>query len=282
MLSSSSGLYKSWLIWPAIGMMAGFFLLPALDVVNSSVFDPDFTTEHFERLFSRPVYLAILLRTLGISLVVAVICAVLGYIIAYHIVRQPSNRQLVLLFLVLVPMWMSVLIRSYAWMVMLGREGLVNSSLLALGFIDAPAQLLFTRGAVYVAMVQILLPIQIVTCYSAMREIDLDLVRSARVLGASAWQATRRVFLPLSLDGTMTGMTIVFMLSMGFFITPALIGGRQDMMLANLIEGQVSQLNWSFASALGVLLLSGTILSVVLFRLLANMAAKFLVKGSSG
>lgn len=271
--------FNTWLLWPALILLLAFFLIPSLDIIRASIYDPEFTTKHFDRVFTRPIYLDVLWRTIRVSLIVSVMCAIVGYPVAYFIVQQPRHRQFFFLFLVFIPMWMSVLIRSYAWMVVLGREGLINTSLIGLGLADEPLKMLFTTGAVYVAMVQILLPIQIVTCYSAMSEIDLDLIRAARVLGARPWQAIRRVFLPLSLDGTITGGIIVFMLSMGFFITPALVGGRKDMMLANLIEFHVDQLNWGFAAAIAMVLLLATVCSVVVIRLLSRILMKSLIGG---
>jgi len=265
----------SLLLLPALALLVAFFLLPSLDVIQASIMDPDFTTRHFERIAERGVYLKVFWRTLEVSVVVALLAAVVGYPIAYFINLQPRRLQFLLIFLIFIPLWMSILIRSYAWMVFLGRDGIVNSALMGLGLIDGPARLLFTTGAVYVAMLQILLPVQIVTCYSAMTEIDMDLVRSARVLGATPFQAFRRVFLPLSLDGAITGAVIVFMLSMGFFITPALVGGRGDLMLANLIEYQVQQLNWGFAAALGLLLLGGTIVAVAVIRQLGRLLVRW-------
>ncbi|MCT8974177.1 ABC transporter permease [Microbaculum marinisediminis] len=257
---------RNWLFLPAFALLVGFFLLPSLDIVRSSLFDPNFTTEHFDRVIDRSIYTTIFWRTLQVSLVIALLAALVGYPVAYFISTRPRRTQFLLIFLIFVPLWMSILIRSYAWMVVLGRDGIINGALIGLGLTEEPVRMLFTTGAVYVAMLQILLPVQIVTCYGAMTEIDMDLIRAARVLGATPWQALRRVFIPLSLDGTLTGAIIVFMLSMGFFITPALIGSRQDLMLANLIETQVEQLNWGFASALGVLLLAGTIVTVALIR----------------
>lgn len=265
------------LLVPALLLLVAFFLLPSLDVVQASLFDPDFTTRHFLRIAERGVYLKVFWRTLEVSAVVALLAAAIGYPIAYYINLQPRRLQFLLIFLIFIPLWMSILIRSYAWMVLLGRDGIVNTALLGLGLVDKPARLLFTTGAVYVAMLQILLPVQIVTCYSAMTEIDMDLVRSARVLGARPAQAFKRVFLPLSLDGTITGAVIVFMLSMGFFITPALVGGRGDMMLANLIQYQVEQLNWGFAAALGLLLLAGTVVAVAIIRQLGRLVVRWVV-----
>ncbi len=126
-------------------------------------------------------------------------------------------------------------------------------------------------------MVQILLPIQIITCYSSMTEIDMGLIRAARILGAKPRQAMLRVFFPLSFEGTITGALIVFMLSMGFFITPALVGGPRDKLIGNLIEFQVERLNWGFASALGLLLLVGTLVLVIVIRLLGRQLIKRMV-----
>jgi len=278
-MRQDKSILDTWLIWPAILMLLAFFLLPTLDIVRTSVFDPDFTTKYFFKIYDRSVYMAVLWRTIKVSIIVSVLCAIIAYPVSYYIVQRPRKQQFYFLFLVFIPLWMSVLIRSYAWMVVLGREGVINTALIGLGLTDEPTRMLFTSGAVYIAMVQILLPIQIVTCYSAMSEIDLDLVRAARVLGAKPWQAIRRVFLPLSLDGTITGAIIVFMLSMGFFITPALVGGRKDIMLANLIEFHVEQLNWGFASAIAILLLVGTISCVIVINWLSRRFTRWLVGG---
>lgn len=268
---------NTWLLWPAFLLLVVFFFVPSFDIVRSSVMDPDFTTEHFARLVDRKVYLVVFWKTLQVSFIIAVLAALLGFPAAYFISQQPRKTQFLLIFLIFIPMWMSILIRSYAWMVMLGRDGVINSALLGLGLVEEPARLLYTSGAVWVAMLQILLPIQIVTCYSAMTEIDMTVVRAARILGATPAQAMRRVFLPLSLDGTLTGAVIVFMLSMGFFITPALLGGPRDRLLANLIEFQVERLNWGFASALGLLLLAGTLLAVVAIRQLGRFLLRRLI-----
>jgi putative spermidine/putrescine transport system permease protein len=261
---------RTWFIWPAFALLIFFFLIPSLDIIRSSVMDPDLTLKHFQRIYQRSVYTTVFFNTVKLSLFVALATAVIGYPVAYFINLQPKKQQVLLIFLIFVPMWMSILIRSYAWMVMLGRDGVVNTALLGLGLVETPAQMLYTSTAVFVAMVQILLPIQIITCYSSMTEIDMGLIRAARILGATPRQAMRRVFFPLSFEGTITGALIVFMLSMGFFITPALVGGPRDKLIGNLIEFQVERLNWGFASALGVMLLVGTLTMVVLIRFLGR------------
>ncbi|MCF3596256.1 ABC transporter permease [Rhodobacteraceae bacterium LMO-12] len=260
-----------------MALLVFFFLVPSLDIIRSSVMDPEFTMKHFERIYERSVYLTVFWKTVKLSLLVALATAIIGYPVAYFINLQPKKTQVLLIFLIFVPMWMSILIRSYAWMVMLGRDGVINTALLGLGFIETPAQMLYTSTAVFVAMVQILLPIQIITCYSSMTEIDMGLIRAARILGAKPRQAMLRVFFPLSFEGTITGALIVFMLSMGFFITPALVGGPRDKLIGNLIEFQVERLNWGFASALGLLLLVGTLVLVVVIRLLGRQLIKRMV-----
>jgi putative spermidine/putrescine transport system permease protein len=150
--------------------------------------------------------------------------------------------------------------------VVLGREGIINQTLLALGLVDQPVKMLFTTGAVYVAMVQIMLPVMIVTCFSSMTEIDQSLLRAARIMGATPRKAFREVFLPLSAEGAITGTLIVFILSMGFFIVPALIGGRRDAMMANVISGQVAQTNWGFAASISIVLLVATLVILALVR----------------
>jgi len=164
----------TWLLWPALLLLVLFFIWPTLDVARASLFDPDFTLRHFERLVTRSIYATVLLRTLWVALEVAVLCTLIGYPAAWIISRQPRQRQVLLLFALFVTMWMSVLIRSFAWVVVFGREGVVNGLLLALGLASEPQQFLYTSSAVLVAMVQVLLPIQIVTCVGAMTEIDSE------------------------------------------------------------------------------------------------------------
>ena len=166
-----------WLLLPAIALLAAFIVMPTFDLIRASIFDPEFTLEHFQRLVERGVYVDVMWRTVRVSLIVAVICTIVGYPVAMFINLQPKKRQVALLFLILIPMWMSVLIRTFAWIVVLGREGLINDLMIGLGLTGAPVQMLYTSGTVITAMVQIMLPIQIITCYSAMTEIDLDLMR---------------------------------------------------------------------------------------------------------
>lgn len=268
---------RGWLIGPGLVLLGVTFVIPVLLIVQTSLFDPAFTGEHFLRFFNRGVYVRVLINTFEISAVVTIFCLLIGYPTAAYIVSRPKTIQPALLFLVLVPLWMSILIRTYAWMVVLGRDGIINDALIWSGLTDEPLQLIYTSGAVYVGMIQILLPIMILTCYGTMTQIDPKLVRAARVMGASPLAAFRTVFMPLSAAGAVNGMLAVFILSLAFFITPALIGGRRDAMLANLIASQVERGNWGFAGAMSMLLL----ISALLVLGIVNLATRSLVYDAS-
>lgn len=261
------------LLLPAVGLLLVFFAYPLVELMKASVFDPTFSLAHFEKFVSRKVYPRVFFNTLEISALVTLLCFLIGYPAAYFLAHVRSRLRPFLIFLILLPLWVSILIRSYSWMAVLGREGLINALLMGLGVTSEPVPMLYTTGAVYVAMVQILLPIMILTSYAVMVEIDRDLIKAARVLGASPFRTFLFVYLPLSLSGARNGAIIIFILSMGFFITPALVGGRKDMMIGNLIVFQIDELvNWGFASAIGIILLVSTICLVLLLRLALEAA----------
>lgn len=255
---------------PALLLALIFFLIPVFIMFYQGLFDPEFTTAHFDRFWNRGAYVRIFLNSVKISATTGLLCVLIGYPTAYFIVRQKPSIRPILLFLVLVPMWMSVLVRTYAWMVLLGREGILNGALLYLGILDEPIKMMYTTGAVYVAMVQILLPVAVITCYGTMADIDQSLLSAARVMGANPFAAFRRVFLPLSLEGAVTGFLIVFVLSMGFFIVPALVGGPRDTMVANIIAVQVAKANWGFAASVALILLVFTLIAMVLIRVVSK------------
>ncbi|MCC7273403.1 MAG: ABC transporter permease [Alphaproteobacteria bacterium] len=255
---------------PAVALIGLLFLYPLFGILKLSLFNPAFTLESFDKLRSSPVAALVMQRTFLLALTVAVLCFVLGYPIAYFLATMRPRWRAFFLYLILLPFWISVLIRTYTWMVLLGREGLVNGALHGLGITDGPVQMLFTGFAVHLAMVQILMPIMILTCFAAMVEIDPQLVKAARTLGASPWKAFATVFFPMSLGGAAAGAIICFILGLGFYVTPALLGGRRNIMLANLIDFEVHQtLNWSFASVLALVLLAATLVLLGLFRLVA-------------
>ena len=248
------------LLLPALVVLAVLFVYPLLGIVNRSVYKGGYTLDPYRQVFGVPVYLQVLVATFKISAVVTAVCLALGYPLAYVLAtRRPRTAQLLMIIVVL-PFFTSIIVRTYAWMVLLGRNGLVNQYLIALGLTDKPLPLLYNQAGVVIGMTYVLLPYMVLTVYSVMRGIDPGLVRAAHSLGASRLQAFRRVFLPLSVPGIAGGTLLVFILSLGFFITPALMGGPGDVMIAMLIEREVEiTLNWSFASALAVVLLALTL-----------------------
>ena len=248
------------LLLPALLLLALLFAYPLLGIVNRSVYKAGYTLDFYRQIFRVPVYLQVLGATFKVSALVTIVCLALGYPLAYMLAtRRPRTAQLLMIIVVL-PFFTSIIVRTYAWMVLLGRNGIVNQYLMALGLTDKPLALLYNQAGVVIGMSYVLLPYMVLTVYSVMRGIDPGLVRAAHSLGASRLQAFRRVFLPLSLPGIAGGTLLVFILSLGFFITPALMGGPGDMMIAMLIEREVEiTLNWSFASALAVVLLALTL-----------------------
>lgn len=259
------------LLVPAVLLLLAFFVYPLAGILVTSVTEPEPGIGNFLRFFATGVYLKVFWRTVQVAFIVTALCLIVGYPMAYFLVHAGERARRLLLFAILAPFWTSVLIRSYTWVVLLGREGVVNRALQETGIASGPVQMLYTAPAVYLAMVQILLPITILTCYGVMVEIDRGLVRAARVLGASPVRAFVRIFFPLSLPGVTTGAIITFILAMGFFITPALLGGRREMMLANLIEFEVNQTtNWGFASAIALILLAATAAIVLPFQALSK------------
>jgi putative spermidine/putrescine transport system permease protein len=248
------------MLLPAVLVLAVLFAYPLLGIVNRSVYKAGYTLDMYRQIFRVPVYLQVILATFKVSALVTMVCVALGYPLAYVLAtRRPRTAQLLMIIVVL-PFFTSIIVRTYAWMVLLGRNGIVNQYLMALGFSDKPLLLLYNQGGVVIGMSYVLLPYMVLTVYSVMRSIDPRLVRAAHSLGASRLQAFRRVFLPLSLPGIAGGTLLVFILSLGFFITHALMGGPGDMMIAMLIEREVEiTLNWSFASALAVILLALTL-----------------------
>jgi mannopine transport system permease protein len=168
---------------------------------------------------------------------------------------------------VLIPLWTSVLVRSYAWTVLLARNGLVNSALASTGVTSEPLRLLYTEGAVILAMIHVLLPFMVLPLYSALRTIPDDLSRAAFGLGASGFEVFRRVTLPLSMPGVSSGLVMVFILAIGFYVTPALVGGAQNMMVAQLIASEIGgSTSWAFGAALSTVLLLATLGMMAVFH----------------
>lgn len=202
------------------------------------------------------LYVDVFFRTLWVSLMVTLLTLAIGYPLSYWLAHMPSKTSNLLMIMVLLPFWTSLLVRTTAWVVLLQKEGVVNSVLMYTGLIDDPMNLIFNRLGVVIAMTHILLPFMILPLYSVMRQIPPSYVRAARSLGAGPFMAFWRIYFPQSLAGISAGVLLVFILAIGYYITPALVGGAGDQMMSYFIADHLTRsLNWGLASALGGLLL---------------------------
>jgi ABC-type spermidine/putrescine transport system permease subunit I len=259
------------LVAPLVAYMLVFYALPLAAMLLRSIDDPTWTLENYQRLTGDTVFLRVFWTTLRTALVVTAGTLVLGYPVALAMSRLRRGAAGVVLIIVLLPFWTSVLVRSYAWMVLLGRQGLINEVLRATGLTDAPLKLLNTPLAVHIAMIHILLPYMILPIASVLRQLDRALPRAASGLGATPFAVFARIILPLSMPGVAAGVLLVFVLSLGFYITPALVGGPRDFMLSMLIAQQVDLLNWPYAACLSATLLAATLLIIALFQRLPGV-----------
>jgi putative spermidine/putrescine transport system permease protein len=265
---------------PALVVLLALFVYPLLGIVERSVYKGGYTLESYRQIARVPVYLHVIGRTFQTSALVTLVCLALGYPLAYLLATLRPRLARLLLIVVVLPFFTSIIVRTYAWMVLLGRNGIVNQYLALLGLTEAPLPLLYNQGGVLIGMSYVLLPYMVLTAYSVMRGIDPGLMRAAYSLGATRWQAFRRVFLPLSLPGIAGGTLLVFILSLGFFITPALMGGPSDVMIAMLIEREVEfTLNWSFASALAVVLLGLALIGFIGYNRIVRLDRLFEARG---
>ena len=248
------------------------YLYPLVRLVAWSFFSPGFTLAHYAKLFGEPAYLQALRNTAEISIWVTVLSLVLGYPLAYLMTVVSGRVRTLLIVLVLVPFWTSVLVRTFAWMVILGKQGIINQLLVRWGVIDRPLALIYNMLGVQIGMVHVLLPFMVFPLLNVMTRIDMSLVTAARSLGASPRQAFLRIFLPLSLPGVSAGCVLVFLLAVGFYITPALLGGEGQVTFTTLIELVVRDLlDWNFGASLGVFLLTVVGTLFVLFSSLLGL-----------
>lgn len=241
-------------LWSALANdlkpLTNFYLLTSFDLLENA-------EGHFESVSpDEAIFVQVLFRTIWISLVVTLVCIALALPVAHAIVRVRPSIARVLLALILFPLWTSLLVRTVIWIILLQGHGPVNSTLQFLGFIDKPLRLIYTRFSLYVAMVQVLLPMMILSIVAVMRKIPKNLMKAAISLGASWFYAWRRVQLPLIMPGILTGSGIVFIFALGYYITPALIGGPREQMISSFIAFYTNKtLNWGLASALSIQLL---------------------------
>lgn len=243
---------------PASAMVLIVLILPVgwlfyLSFVGQS---GSFSLENYARLVDSEVYIRIFWTTFKVSFLTTSVCVLIGYPLAYLLSQVPTRLGNLLLLTVLLPFWTSLLVRTYAWLVLLQRRGLINEWGIKLGFWEEPLSLVYNLSGTLIGMVHIMLPFLVLPLFGAMKRIDRDYMNAASNLGASPTRAFWRVFVPLSLPGLLAGSMIVFILCLGFFVTPAILGGGKIIMVSNQITDTIELFfNWGAASALGVVLL---------------------------
>jgi len=256
---------SAWLlIAPALLLVGVIYFLPLARVLAISVMEPEPGLGNYALLFTSAPIQRVLGTTLRICLFTTSITLVLAYVVAYVLTHAKPTAQRLMMLGVLLPLWMSVLVRAFAWVTLLRRQGLVNNALIGMGAIDESLALMWNEIGVTIGMVHYMLPLGILPLWAAMRDIDGRVLAASRGLGASATQTFLRVFFPLSLPGVIGSGLLVFIFSLGFFVTPAILGGGKTIMIAEYINLQVHEsLRWGVGTMLATTLVA-TILGLML------------------
>ncbi len=272
-LSAAPGFRLPAALWPWAGasplllLMVVFFLWPVASLLLLSLGGDGGPGEHYARIVDVAVYRRVLFNTFSIAAMVTLLSVVLSYPLAYLLATVSANVRKLLFLLVLLPFWTSALVRTTAWIVLLQRNGVLNDLLTSAGLVDEPVAFVYNLSGVLIGMTHVLMPFVVLPLYAAFRAVDRSLIEAAESLGAGAVSIARRIVLPLTMPGVIAGGTIVFMSSIGYYITPALMGGPGQQMIAMLIADNINRsLNWGLAAALSVVLLVATLVVFVFFQ----------------
>ena len=253
--------------------VVGFFVVPLLYAVGLSFGLPDFTTSNYQHLVNSAVYRIVYLKTLKVALITTLVCLVLGYPTAYFVSRLGAKARATAIMFIALPFMLSVLVRNYVWMTMLQDTGFINRLLMNLGIIDAPLRLMYNELGVMIAMVNMLVPYVIFPVLTSLLAIPPNLKTASASLGANRLSTFLRVTLPLTAAGTAAGCLLTFIIALGFYITPAMLGGPGEMMISSLIAFNVREvLNWPFAFSLATTLLGSTVVLYLAYRAVAPRA----------
>jgi len=245
---------------PALVLLVLFFVIPVLILLSRSVTEPVFGFGNYAALLGSSTYLKIFFNTFVVSALVTVVSLVIGFPVAWALAIMPARLASIVFAILLLSMWTNLLARTYAWMVLLQRTGVVNKTLMGLGIIDQPLPLVNNLTGVTIGMTYIMLPFIIIPLYGVIRKIDPAILQAAALCGATRLQALIRILIPLAAPGMISGALMVFVMSLGYFVTPALLGGTANMMLAELIAQFVQSLvNWGMGGAAALVLLVVTL-----------------------
>ncbi len=267
------------LLIPAMLLLAIFFLLPVLSLLLRSVLEPTPGLQNYAQLLGSTTYLRVFGNTFLVATVVTVVTVAIGFPTAWLLAIAPRKLSSVLFSILLLSMWTNLLARTFAWMVLLQATGPINRTLMAIGIIREPLALVNNLVGVTIGMTYIMLPFLVMPLHATLRGIDPSTLRAAAVCGASRWQAFWSILVPLAMPGIASGALMVFVMALGYFVTPALLGGAQYMMLAELIAQLVQQLlNWGLAGAAALVLLTVT-LSLYALQLRFTGAARASIGG---
>jgi len=261
------------LLVPIVAFFAIFYLYPLAQLLITSVYDGGFTTKYYREFLADPTYLKVIGLTARLALSVTVVTLVLGYPVAYVLATRRSRITTLLMVGVLLPFWISVLVRSYTWMMLLGWRGVINNLLIGAGLRQERMSLLYNQLGVHIGMIYVLLPFMVLAIYASMRTFDAALLRAAHSLGAGPTEAMWRIFVPMTLPGVASGCVLVFLTAFGFFTTPAVLGGASDITIAMLVQKQITELpNWGYGAATAAVLLALVLGVFLLFgRLLGRL-----------
>lgn len=263
-------LSKTWRYLPAFALVTVLFVFPLVGVFVMS-FDGETAFSNYAAFFESSGYRTALANTFEISIQVTLACLVLGFPYAWCMISASRGVTAILLAMLMIPLWTSMLVRTYAWLLLLNPKGVINSFLVGTGLIDTPLDLVHNRIGVLIGMTQILLPFFVLPLYAVMRGFDMRLIRAAKSLGASPARAFTTVFVPGVTPGLIAGTLLVFVVAIGFFITPAVLGGAKDTMLSQLIEQQFSvTLNWGLGATMATILLVVTLILLLVAGLIVR------------
>jgi len=269
-----------WLLVPSVMFLGVFFVFPLIKLIAISL--PNGSPEYYRQIFMTPLFLRVIGETFRVSLVVMTVTVIIAYPYAYAMAHGGRKVLLLLSIALLIPFWVSLLLRSFSWIVLLQNSGLINDMLMAMGLIDRPLRLIRTPLGVTIGMVHILLPYAVLPLYTVMKKIDLRLLEASAICGASWLRGFVRIYFPLSLPGVGASAILAFTLSLGFYITPSLLGSPRDMMIAQLIAGQFTeQLNFELGAALAIVLMVLTAVAFGLFGLLRVWFFRTDVRGAA-
>jgi putative spermidine/putrescine transport system permease protein len=264
------------LVAPALLMMLALYVYPLAQVLWISVTEPAQGLDNYERLLTSEALQRVWITTLRICTITTAITLVAGYAVAYAISQASPRVQRWMFVCVLLPLWISVLVRAFAWITLLRSRGLVNEALLGLGIIDEPLRLIWNEFGIAVGMVHYMIPYAVLPLYASMRDIDARLVPAARGLGATRAEAFRKVFLPLTRPGIIAATVLVFIFSLGFYVTPAILGGGRTLMVAEYIKLQILDvIRWGVGTMMASTLLIGIFLLLAILSRAVDLRKVF-------